>query len=180
MNSFHKFIFLAKGVYLFYKIIEIWKIYFDEYKFCESNMDIKEKIFFKNFRAKSFLELGGLVYVFFQLSSCFIMGDSTPLYFNVVMCYFIFILGFHILTYFKKYKEITGYLKGLESCLETAEIQEDKECIIIHLCRSEINFRKKVKNIIRNRINMGNNNENNNEQNTKSIFPFNINYNLFS
>jgi hypothetical protein len=29
MNSFHKFIFLSKGVYLFYKIIELWKIYFD-------------------------------------------------------------------------------------------------------------------------------------------------------
>ena len=33
MNSFHKFIFLSKGVYSFYKIIEIWKIFFDEYKF---------------------------------------------------------------------------------------------------------------------------------------------------
>ena len=211
MNTFHQFIFLSKGVYLFYKIIEIWKIYFDEYKFCESNMDIKEKIFFQNFRTKSFLELGGMIYVFIQISSCFIMGDSTPFYFNVVICYFIFILGFHILTYFKKYKEITGYLKGLESCLEIAEIQDDKECVIctekmthcrklncnhyFHLiclskwfenghnscpiCRTEINFSEKVKNIIRNRINMGNNNENN-EQNTNSIFPFNINYNLFS
>ena len=174
-------------------------------------LDIKEKIFFQNFRTKSFLELGGMIYVFIQISSCFIMGDSTPFYFNVVICYFIFILGFHILTYFKKYKEITGYLKGLESCLEIAEIQDDKECVIctekmthcrklncnhyFHLiclskwfenghnscpiCRTEINFSEKVKNIIRNRINMGNNNENN-EQNTNSIFPFNINYNLFS
>ncbi len=89
-------------------------------------MDIKEKIFFQNFRTKSFLELGGMIYVFIQISSCFIMGDSTPFYFNVVIFYFIFILGFHILTYFKKYKEITGYLKGLESCLEIAEIQDDK------------------------------------------------------
>ena len=212
MNSFHKFIFLSKGVYLFYKIIEIWKIFFDEYKFYESNMDIREKFFFKNFRTKSFLELGGMVYVFIQFSSCFIMGDSTPFYFNVVICYFIFILGFHILTYFKKYKEITGYLIGLDSCLEIAEIHEDKECVIctekmticrklncnhyFHLiclskwfenghnscpiCRTEINFSEKVKSIIRNRINMGNNNGNNNEQNNNSIFPFNINYNLFS
>ena len=210
MNSFHKFIFLSKGVYLFYKIFEIWKIYFDEYKFCESNMDIKEKIFFDNFRTKSFLELGGMVYVFIQISSCFIMGDSTPFYFNLVVCYFIFILGFHILTYFKKYKEIIGYLKSLESCLEIAEIRDDKECVIctekmtrcrklncnhyFHLiclskwfenghnscpiCRTEINFSEKVKNVIRNRIN--NNNVNNNEQNTNGIFPFNINYNLFS
>ena len=212
MNSFHKFIFLSKGVYLFYKIIEIWKIFFDEYKFYESNMDIREKFFFKNFRTKSFLELGGMVYVFIQFSSCFIMGDSTPFYFNVVICYFIFILGFHILTYFKKYKEITGYLIGLDSCLEIAEIHEDKECVIctekmticrklncnhyFHLiclskwfenghnscpiCRTEINFSEKVKSIIRNRVNMGNNNGNNNEQNNNSIFPFNINYNLFS
>ena len=212
MNSFHKFIFLSKGVYSFYKIIEIWKIFFDEYKFYESNMDIREKFFFKNFRTKSFLELGGMVYVFIQFSSCFIMGDSTPFYFNVVICYFIFILGFHILTYFKKYKEITGYLIGLDSCLEIAEIHEDKECVIctekmticrklncnhyFHLiclskwfenghnscpiCRTEINFSEKVKSIIRNRINMGNNNGNNNEQNNNSIFPFNINYNLFS
>ena len=212
MNSFHKFIFLSKGVYSFYKIIEIWKIFFDEYKFYESNMDIREKFFFKNFRTKSFLELGGIVYVFIQFSSCFIMGDSTPFYFNVVICYFIFILGFHILTYFKKYKEITGYLIGLDSCLEIAEIHEDKECVIctekmticrklncnhyFHLiclskwfenghnscpiCRTEINFSEKVKSIIRNRVNMGNNNGNNNEQNNNSIFPFNINYNLFS
>ena len=212
MNSFHKFIFLSKGVYSFYKIIEIWKIFFDEYKFYESNMDIREKFFFKNFRTKSFLELGGMVYVFIQFSSCFIMGDSTPFYFNVVICYFIFILGFHILTYFKKYKEITGYLIGLDSCLETAEIHEDKECVIctekmticrklncnhyFHLiclskwfenghnscpiCRTEINFSEKVKSSIRNRVNMGNNNGNNNEQNNNSIFPFNINYNLFS
>ena len=212
MNSFHKFIFLSKGVYSFYKIIEIWKIFFDEYKFYESNMDIREKFFFKNFRTKSFLELGGMVYVFIQFSSCFIMGDSTPFYFNVVICYFIFILGFHILTYFKKYKEITGYLIGLDSCLEIAEIHEDKECVIctekmticrklncnhyFHLiclskwfenghnscpiCRTEINFSEKVKSIIRNRVNMGNNNGNNNEQNNNSIFPFNINYNLFS
>ncbi len=212
MNSFHKFIFLSKGVYSFYKIIEIWKIFFDEYKFYESNMDIREKFFFKNFRTKSFLELGGMVYVFIQFSSCFIMGDSTPFYFNVVICYFIFILGFHILTYFKKYKEITGYLIGLDSCLEIAEIHEDKECVIctekmticrklncnhyFHLiclskwfenghnscpiCRTEINFSEKVKSIIRNRVNMGNNNRNNNEQNNNSIFPFNINYNLFS
>ena len=212
MNSFHKFIFLSKGVYSFYKIIEIWKIFFDEYKFYESNMDIREKFFFKNFRTKSFLELGGMVYVFIQFSSCFIMGDSTPFYFNLVICYFIFILGFHILTYFKKYKEITGYLIGLDSCLEIAEIHEDKECVIctekmticrklncnhyFHLiclskwfenghnscpiCRTEINFSEKVKSIIRNRVNMGNNNGNNNEQNNNSIFPFNINYNLFS
>ena len=212
MNSFHKFIFLSKGIYSFYKIIEIWKIFFDEYKFYESNMDIREKFFFKNFRTKSFLELGGMVYVFIQFSSCFIMGDSTPFYFNVVICYFIFILGFHILTYFKKYKEITGYLIGLDSCLEIAEIHEDKECVIctekmticrklncnhyFHLiclskwfenghnscpiCRTEINFSEKVKSIIRNRVNMGNNNGNNNEQNNNSIFPFNINYNLFS
>ena len=212
MNSFHKFIFLSKGVYSFYKIIEIWKIFFDEYKFYESNMDIREKFFFKNFRTKSFLELGGMVYVFIQFSSCFIMGDSTPFYFNVVICYFIFILGFHILTYFKKYKEITGYIIGLDNCLEIAEIHEDKECVIctekmticrklncnhyFHLiclskwfenghnscpiCRTEINFSEKVKSIIRNRVNMGNNNGNNNEQNNNSIFPFNINYNLFS
>ena len=110
MNSFHKFIFLSKGVYLFYKIIEIWKIFFDEYKYCENNMDTREKYFFKNFRTKSFLELGGMGYVFIQFCSCFIMGDSTPFYFNIVVCYFIFVMGFQILTYFKKYKELTEYL----------------------------------------------------------------------
>ena len=99
MNYFHKFIFLSKGVYLFYKIIEIWKIYYDEYKFCESNMDLKEKFFFKNFRMKSFLELGGMCYVLIQFISCFIMGDSTPFYFNIVISYFIFVLAFQILTY---------------------------------------------------------------------------------
>jgi hypothetical protein len=130
MNSFHKFIFLSKGVYLFYKIIEIWKIYFDEYKYCEHNMDTREKYFFKNFRTKSFLELGGMVYVFIQFCSCFIMGDSTPFYFNIVVCYFIFVLGFQISSYFKKYKELTEYLYSLDRCLETAEIKEDKECVI--------------------------------------------------
>ena len=211
MNSFHKFIFLSKGVYLFYKIFEIWKIYYDEYRFCESNMDIRENFFFKNFRTKSFLELGGMIYVFIQISLCFIMGDSTPFYFNVVVCYFIFILAFHIITYYKKYKELKEYLISLDSCLEFVKIKEDKECVIctekmtncrkldcnhyFHLiclskwfenghnscpiCRTDIKFNEKIKNIIKNRINTGNNN-NNNEQNNLSIFPFNINYNLFS
>ena len=213
MNYFHKFIFLSKGVYLFYKIIEIWKIYNDEYKFCESNMDLKEKFFFKNFRMKSFLELGGMCYVLIQFISCFIMGDNTPFYFNIVICYFIFVLAFQILTYFKKYKELIEYLVGLDKCLESAEINDDKECVIctekmtqcrklncnhyFHLiclskwfenghnscpiCRTEIKFNEKIKNIIKNRINTGNNNNNNNnEQNTNSLFPFNINTNLFS
>ena len=213
MNYFHKFIFLSKGVYLFYKIIEIWKIYYDEYKFCESNMDLKEKFFFKNFRMKSFLELGGMCYVLIQFISCFIMGDSTPFYFNIVISYFIFVLAFQILTYFKKYKELIEYLVGLDKCLESAEINDDKECVIctekmtqcrklncnhyFHLiclskwfenghnscpiCRTEIKFNEKLKNIIKNRINTGNNNNNNNnEQNTNSLFPFNINTNLFS
>ena len=213
MNYFHKFIFLSKGVYLFYKIIEIWKIYYDEYKFCESNMDLKEKFFFKNFRMKSFLELGGMCYVLIQFISCFIMGDSTPFYFNIVISYFIFVLAFQILTYFKKYKELIEYLVGLDKCLESAEINDDKECVIctekmtqcrklncnhyFHLiclskwfenghnscpiCRTEIKFNEKIKHIIKNRINTGNNNNNNNnEQNTNSLFPFNINTNLFS
>ena len=213
MNYFHKFIFLSKGVYLFYKIIEIWKIYYDEYKFCESNMDLKEKFFFKNFRMKSFLELGGMCYVLIQFISCFIMGDSTPFYFNIVISYFIFVLAFQILTYFKKYKELIEYLVGLDKCLESAEINDDKECVIctekmtqcrklncnhyFHLiclskwfenghnscpiCRTEIKFNEKIKNIIKTRINTGNNNNNNNnEQNTNSLFPFNINTNLFS
>ena len=210
MNSFHKFIFLSKGVYLFYKIIEIWKIYFDEYKYCEHNMDTREKYFFKNFRTKSFLELGGMVYVFIQFCSCFIMGDSTIFYFNIVVCYFIFVLGFQISSYFKKYKELTEYLYSLDRCLESAEIKEDKECVIctekmtncrklscnhyFHLiclskwfenahnscpiCRTEIKFDEKVKNIIKNRININNNY--NNDENANSIFPFNINTNLFS
>ena len=46
------------------------------------------------------------------------------------------------------------------------------------ICRTDIKFNDRIKNIIRNRINNGNNN--NNEQNNISIFPFNINYNLFS
>jgi hypothetical protein len=213
MNYFHKFIFLSKGVYLFYKIIEIWKIYYDEYKFCESNMDLKEKFFFKNFRMKSFLELGGMCYVLIQFISCFIMGDSTPFYFNIVISYFIFVLAFQILTYFKKYKELIEYLVGLDKCLESAEINDDKECVIctekmtqcrklncnhyFHLiclskwfenghnscpiCRTEIKFNERIKNIIKTRINTGNNNNNNNnEQNSNSLFPFNINTNLFS
>jgi len=213
MNYFHKFIFLSKGVYLFYKIIEIWKIYYDEYKFCESNMDLKEKFFFKNFRMKSFLELGGMCYVLIQFISCFIMGDNTPFYFNIVISYFIFVLAFQILTYFKKYKELIEYLVGLDKCLESAEINDDKECVIctekmtqcrklncnhyFHLiclskwfenghnscpiCRTEIKFNERIKNIIKTRINTGNNNNNNNnEQNTNSLFPFNINTNLFS
>ena len=213
MNYFHKFIFLSKGVYLFYKIIEIWKIYYDEYKFCESNMDLKEKFFFKNFRMKSFLELGGMCYVLIQFISCFIMGDSTPFYFNIVISYFIFVLAFQILTYFKKCKELIEYLVGLDKCLESAEINDDKECVIctekmtqcrklncnhyFHLiclskwfenghnscpiCRTEIKFNERIKNIIKTRINTGNNNNNNNnEQNTNSLFPFNINTNLFS
>ena len=211
MNLFHKFIFLSKGVYLLYKIIEIWKIYYYEYKYSVYNMDMREKYFFKNFRTKSFLELGGMCYVFIQFCCCFIMGDSTPFYFNIVVVYFIFVMGFQILMYFKKYKELAEYIFNLDNCLESIEMKEDKECVIctekmttckklncnhyFHLiclskwfenghnscpiCRTEIKFNEKIKNIIRNRINAANNN-NNNEQNMNSIFPFNINTNLFS
>ena len=211
MNLFHKFIFLSKGVYLLYKIIEIWKIYYYEYKYSVYNMDMREKYFFKNFRTKSFLELGGMCYVFIQFCCCFIMGDSTPFYFNIVVVYFIFVMGFQILMYFKKYKELAEYIFNLDNCLESIEVKEDKECVIctekmttckklncnhyFHLiclskwfenghnscpiCRTEIKFNEKIKNIIRNRINAANNN-NNNEQNMNSIFPFNINTNLFS
>ena len=35
MDFFHKFIFLSKGVFLIYKILELWKVYIDEYKFYE-------------------------------------------------------------------------------------------------------------------------------------------------
>ena len=211
MNLFHKYVFLSKGVYLLYKIIEIWKIYYDEYKYSENNMDMREKFFFKNFRTKSFLELGGMTYVFIQFCSCFIMGDTTPFYFNIVVSYFIFLMGFQILAYYKKYKELTEYLIGLDKFLETVKMTEDKECVIctekmtncrklscnhyFHLiclskwfenghnscpiCRTDIQFNEKIKNIIKNRINIGNNN-NNNEQNMNRIFPFNINTNLFS
>ena len=212
MNLFHKFVFLSKGIYLLYKIIEIWKIYNYEYKYYEYNMDMKEKYFFKNFRTKSFLELGGMSYVFIQFCCCFIMGDTTPFYFNIVVVYFIFVMGFQILMYFKKYRELTEYIFSLDCCLESAEVKEDKECVIctekmticrklncnhyFHLiclskwfenghnscpiCRTEIKFNEKTKNVIKNRINNANNNNNNNEQNMNSIFPFNINTNLFS
>ena len=132
MEFFHKFIFLSKGFYLILKIIELWKIYIDEYRFSESNMDSREKLFLKNFQTKSFLELGSMIYVHFQIIVLVIKGDSVPFYFNVIIFYFIIILGLQIISYYKKYKEIRDYFLILEQYLKKAEnlYENDDQCII--------------------------------------------------
>ena len=132
MEFFHKFIFLSKGIYLILKIIELWKIYIDEYRFSESNMDSREKLFLKNFQTKSFLELGSMIYVHFQIIVLVIKGDSVPFYFNVIIFYFIIILGLQIFSYYKKYKEIRDYFLILEQYLKKAEnlYENDDQCII--------------------------------------------------
>ena len=132
MSFFHKLIFLSKGIFLLYKIIELWKIYLDEYKFLESNMDIKEKIFFNNLRTKSFLELGSMIFIFLQISILLINGDSAPFYFNIIIIYFIVVLSLQTITYYRKYKEIRDYFLKLDQCLQKEENipENDDECII--------------------------------------------------
>ena len=132
MSFFHKFIFLSKGMYLIYKIIEIWKIFLDEYNFLESNMNIKEKIYFKNLRTKSFLELGGMIYVYFQIIILVLDGDNVPFYFNIFIIYFIIVLGLQIISYYKKYKELRDYFLSLDKYLKKIENinEDDNECVI--------------------------------------------------
>ena len=132
MSFFHKLIFLSKGIFLLYKIIELWKIYLDEYKFLESNMDIKEKIFFNNLRTKSFLELGSMIFIFLQISILLINGDSAPFYFNIIIIYFIVVLSLQTISYYRKYKEIRDYFLKLDQCLQKEENipENDDECII--------------------------------------------------
>ena len=132
MDFFHKFIFLSKGFYLLFKIIELWKIYIDEYKFSESNMDTKEKLFFKNLKTKSFLELGSMIYVYFQIIVLIIKGDSVPFYFNIIISYFVVILGLQIVSYYKKYKEVRDYFISLDHSLKKSENlhENDDECVI--------------------------------------------------
>ena len=215
MDIFNKFIFFSKGIYLLYKIYEIWKIFLDEYKFSESNMDIKEKIFYTNFRRKSLLELGSIIFIFFQFLSSILIGDSAPFYFNIIFCFLVIALGHHIFIYIKKYRELREYFKSLDEYIEKTKIDGDVECVIctekmtncrklncnhyFHLiclskwfenghnscpiCRTEINFNEKMKNIIQNRIRAENNNNNNNNgqgNNNNGFINFNINSNLFS
>lgn len=118
MSFFHKFIFLSKGVYLTYKIIEVWKIFLDEYNFLESSMNTKEKIYFKNLRTKSFLELGGMIYVYLQIIILVLDGDNAPFYFNIFIIYFIIVLGLQIISYYKKYKELRDYFLNLDKYLK--------------------------------------------------------------
>ena len=200
---------------MLYKIYEIWKIFLDEYKFSESNMDIKEKIFYTNFRRKSLLELGSIIFIFFQFLSSILIGDSAPFYFNIIFCFLVIALGHHIFIYIKKYRELREYFKSLDEYIEKTKIDGDVECVIctekmtncrklncnhyFHLiclskwfenghnscpiCRTEINFNEKMKNIIQNRIRAENNNNNNNNgqgNNNNGFINFNINSNLFS
>ena len=132
MSGFHKFIFLSKGAFLIYKIIELWKIYIDEYAFLESNMDVKEKIFFKNLRTKSLLESGSMIYILFQICFLLVNGDSIPFYFNIIIIYFISVLVLQIMSSYKKYKEIRDYFSNLDENLQKFEknSENEEECII--------------------------------------------------
>ena len=143
MTFSYKFIFLSKGIFLVYKILELWKIFLDEYKFLESTMDMKEKIFFKNLRIKSYIELGSQIFVHFQFSSLLINGDGAPFYCNIIFIYFIAVLTLQIISYYKKYKEIKDYFLSLDESLQKIEniSENEDECII---CTEKMSTARKL------------------------------------
>ena len=140
MDISYQFVFLTKDFYLFYKIIEIWVIFLDDYKFLESNIDEKEHIFLKNLKRKSYLELGGLIQINLHILILYFIGDGIHFYLNVIVIYSIVFLTFKICSYYKKHKEICNYYNNLDKFLEKVE-EGDMECVI---CTEKMKIARKL------------------------------------
>ena len=131
MSSLHVFFFISKGFFAFLKIIELWKTRYDEYIFINEEMEKKEKDYISNLKTKTYLELIVMSYVYCQIVALLIYGEGKPFYFTIVVIYFIIVLGYQGIIYYKQYENVNDYYSNLENSLKTIYIQnEDEECII--------------------------------------------------
>ena len=131
MSNLHVFFFMSKGCFAILKIIELWKTRYDEFIFINEEMEKKEKDYISNLKTKTYLELIVMSYVYCQIVALLIYGEGKPFYFTIVIIYFIIVLGYQGIIYYKQYENVNEYYCTLENSLKTIYIQdEEEECII--------------------------------------------------
>ena len=131
MSTLHIFFFMSKGFFEILKIIELWKTRYDEFIFLNEGIEKKEKDYISNLKTKTYLELLVMSYVYCQVVALLIYGEGKPFYFTIVIIYFIIVLGYQGIIYYKQYENVNEYYCNLENSLKTIYIKnEDEECII--------------------------------------------------
>ena len=131
MSALHIFFFMSKGFFEILKIIELWKTRYDEFIFINEGIEKKEKDYISNLKTKTYLELLVMSYVYCQIVALLIYGEGKPFYFTIGFIYFIIVLGYQSLIYYKQYENVNEYYCNLENSLKTIYIKnEDEECII--------------------------------------------------
>ena len=131
MSTLHIFFFMSKGFFAILKIIELWKTRYDEVIFMNEDIEKKERDYISNLKVKTYLELIVMLYVYSQLVALLIYGEGKPFYFTIVIIYFIIVLGYQGIIYYKQYENVNEYFWTLENSLKTIFINnEDEECII--------------------------------------------------
>ena len=132
MSTLHIFFFMSKGFFAVLKIIELWKTRYDEFIFINEEIEKKEKDYISNLKAKTYLELIVMLYVYGQIVALLIYGEGKPFYFTIVIIYFIIVLGYQGIIYYKQYENVNEYYCSLENSLKIIYIknEEEEECII--------------------------------------------------
>ena len=131
MSTLHIFFFMSKGFFAVLKIIELWKTRYDEFIFINEEIEKKEKDYISNLKAKTYLELIVMLYVYGQIVALLIYGEGKPFYFTIVIIYFIIVLGYQGIIYYKQYENVNEYYCTLENSLKIIYIKnEEEECII--------------------------------------------------
>ena len=131
MSNLHVFFFISKGIFALLKIIELWKTRYDEFIFINEEIEQKEKYYVTNLKTKTYLELTVMFYIFIQFETLLIYGEKNPFYFTIVIIYFMTVLVYQGIIYYKQYEKAIEFYGALENSLKTIYIQnEDEECII--------------------------------------------------
>ena len=197
MSNLHVFFFISKGIFALLKIIELWKTRYDEFIFINEDIEEKERYYVQNLKTKTYLELAVMFYIFIQFETLLIYGEKNPFYFTIVIIYFMTVLVYQGIIYYKQYEKAVEFYGALENSLKTIYVKkEDEECII---CTENITKAKqltcghffhlicisqwlekghntcpvcrsiiKYKNIDKKKDNRNNNNNNNNQNNPNS------------
>ena len=142
MSNLHVFFFISKGIFALLKIVELWKTRYDEFILINEEIDQKEKYYIKNLRTKTYLELAVMFYIFLQFETLLIYGEKNPFYFTIVIIYFMTVLVYQGIIYYKQYEKVIEFYGALENSLKTIYVEDkDEECII---CTEGINKAKQL------------------------------------
>ena len=131
MSNLHVFFFISKGIFALLKIIELWKTRYDEFIFINEEIEQKEKYYVSNLKTKTYLELTVMFYIFLQFETLLIYGEKNPFYFTIVIIYFMTVLVYQGIIYYKQYEKVIEFYGALENSLKTIYIEDkEEECII--------------------------------------------------